>query len=163
MAQSTFSMLDIDGNARNFSASISLMSIPQAGGDQQVFAYSDNIKGKTGDEVGILIGDGVGAVTAQSYYLGAEFSHGTGSGEIEYFGGLVNDVVVSGSDTYFDIERIFRNSSGGTIVVKEYGITVIAGGYATLIARDVYSDVGDWVTVTDGEYLKVTYRVKVTV
>jgi len=162
MSSLSFSMLDIDGNARNYSGHVNMMPAPQADGGQRVYG-NEEARTKYGDEVGILIGTGTSAVSAQDYYLAAKINHGTGAGEMEYFGGRLNDVVIDGDDTYFDIERIFRNGSGDSIVVKEYGFSVIAYRYPTLVIRDSYSGAGDWITVADGEYLKVTYRIKVTV
>ena len=56
------------------------------------------------------------------------------------------------------------------MVIKEYAIVVanaeqgsVQNVYPHLIIRDVFTDPGDWVTVADTEYLKVTYRLSVTV
>jgi hypothetical protein len=155
-------MLDMNNVARDFGSHMNMMPAPQASGGQGVWAKNDAVS-KYGDESGILIGTGTAAVSAQDYYLATRINHGTGAGEMEYFGGIINGVVISGSDSYFDIERIFRNGSGNPIIIKEYGFSAIARFYPTLIIRDSYSDAGDWVTVADGEYLKVTYRIKVTV
>lgn len=168
MAQLNYSMPDIHGDSRNTGYQYNMMPAIQADGGQRVWGYSDSDSTieKFGDEVGILIGTGTSSVDAQDYSLSAKIDHGLGAGEMEYFGGRVNDVVIEGSggsDSWFDIERIFRNGSGNPIVIKEYGFSVIAWLYATLIIRDSYSDPGDWVTVQDGEYFKVTYRIKVTV
>lgn len=157
-----FSMLDQDGSTRNYDEHINILAAPQVGGGSRVYAYDDTVS-KYGDEVGILIGTGSAGVSAQDYYLSAKIDHGVSAGEMEYFGGRINDPVIDGSDTYFDIERIFRNSSGGSIVIKEYGLAIIAEYYSHLIIRDAYAGAGDWITVADGEYLKVTYRIKVTV
>lgn len=162
MSGTSFSLLDMNGDARDHGYSMNMMPAPQAGGGQGVYVRSDAIT-KYGDESGIIIGTGTGAVTAQDYYLAARIDHGTGAGEMEYFGGIVNNVVIDGNDSYFDIERLFRNNSGGSIIIKEYGFSVLAYTYPTLIIRDAYLEAGDWVTVADGEYLKVTYRIKVTV
>jgi len=162
MSNLEYSMLDMNGDARNYAGQINMMSATQADGRQRIWGNTDATT-KYGDELGIIIGTGTSGVSAQDYYLSAKIDHGTGAGEMEYFGGKLNDVVISGNDSYFDIERIFRNSSGNPIIIKEYGFSVLAHWYPTLIIRDSYSDEGDWVTVADGEYLKVTYRIKVTV
>lgn len=162
MAGTTFSLLDMNGVPRDHGVSMNMMPAPQADGGQGIYVRGDSVQ-KYGDEVGIIIGTGVGAVSAQDYYLGARIDHGVGAGEMEYFGGKLNDVVIDGNDSYLDIERIFRNSSGNSITIKEYGFSVLALTYPTLVIRDSYADPGDHITVADGEYLKVTYRIKVTV
>lgn len=162
MANLSYSMLDMNGDAKNYARVVNMMPASQSGGGQRIYGNTDIVT-KYGDEVGIIIGTGTAAVDAQDYYLSARIDHGTDAGEMEYFGGRLNDVVIDGNDSYFDIERIFRNGSGNNIIIKEYGFAVIANFYPTLIIRDSYSDAGDWVTVADGEYLKVTYRIKVTV
>ncbi|NIT99781.1 MAG: hypothetical protein GWN01_02180, partial [Nitrosopumilaceae archaeon] len=69
--------------------------------------------------------------------------------------------VVDGIYTYVDFDRIFSNESGGNVTVKELGISVWNAGNCFLICRDVLG-VGEWQTVADGEYLRVTYRMRVS-
>jgi hypothetical protein len=160
---------DIDGTPRTATggAALTMLRCPQAYGGQRVYAYNMTTE-YFGEDLGVLVGDGSAANTALTYTLHQQIAHGTASGKLEYAGGFFGQPVVSGSDTYFDIERIFRNSSGGDVVVKEYGIAVLwqsstYSDYPILIVRDVFTDPGDWVTVANGEYFKVTYRLLVTV
>lgn len=158
------SVVDTDGNSRSEGYEKNVLYCPMGYGGGFVYGYSETTEYK-GDTVGILIGTGSAANTALTYTLHTQIDHGTGSSEMEYFGGCMNDTTtVDGADSYFDIERIFRNSSGGTISVSEYGIVVLRGStsYRILIVRDVFSG-GDIVDVDDGEYFKVTYRLLVTV
>lgn len=161
--------IDLSGTNRNPWPYIptSILNLPQQSGDGRVYAYRQDDE-YFGDEVGILIGTGVAANTALTYTMHTQIEHGITAGKMEYMGGVINDVVVAGADSYFDIERIFRNRSGGSIVVKEYGISVLNGHgnygiWPHLIARDYFTDSGDWVTVANTEYLKVTYRLLVMV
>jgi len=113
--------------------------------------------------VGIVIGTGNTAVTPTDYKLVTRIAHGTTSGKMEYSGTMIYPVVVSAPNASFDIERIFRNSSGGSIEIKELGIDSHtlngANGAIYCIIRDVLSPT---VTVNDGEYLKVTYTFQIT-
>lgn len=161
-SQLTFSMLDIDGVARNFAKVASFMQMPAGPGGVRLYSYSSNIS-VWGQDIGITLGTGSASVSAQDYYMAADIDHGTDAGELEYFGCLIGDVVISGSNAYFDVERVVRNSSGGTIIVKEFGLGVTCYRYPHLIVRDAYSGSGDWSTILNGEYMKVVYRVQVTV
>ena len=162
MGRLTFSLRDVDGSTRSLDEDDVMMHCPMAQGGGFVFTQYSYID-QWGYKIGIGLGTGTAVVSARDYCIAAIIPHGTGVGEIKYFGGNINDVVIDGSDAYFDIERIFQNGSGSSIIIKEFGLAVIAGDYSTLIIRDAYSDAGDWTTVADGEYLKVTYRIKVTV
>jgi hypothetical protein len=159
---------DVDGTQRSSTGeSLTVLRCPQAYGGSRVYAYHQTLE-YFGEDVGIQVGDGSAANTALTYTLHQQIEHGTASGKLEYTGGFFGQPVVSGSDTYFDIERIFRNSSGGDVVVKEYAIVVLwqtssYSNYPILIVRDVFTESEDWVTVADGEYLKITYRLLVTV
>ena len=164
---------DTGGNARNYAnyhEQDNIIPCIQGFGGGRVFGYKQYTTTVHGDDVGILVGNGSAAMTALTYCLHQQVIHGKTSGLLEYSGGFVGDVVVAGADSYFDIERIFRNSSGGNVVIKEYAIVVanaeqgsVQDVYPHLIIRDVFTDPGDWVTVADTEYLKVTYRLSVTV
>lgn len=163
----TYETVDTGATTRTNDENGNAIYCPQGYGGGYIYGMSDNQEYK-GDELGIVIGIGSAANSAITYTLHNQIDHGIGSGEMEYFGGCFDDnPTVDGNDSYFDIERIFRNSSGGTISVSEYGIIVYRDNqssypYPTLIVRDVFSGI-DIVDVDDGEYFKVTYRFYVTV
>lgn len=164
--ENTYTTVDTGANSRTNSVQVNSLYCPIGCGDAYQYGYYMNEKYK-GDELGIQIGTGNAANTAITYTLHQRVNHGKASGEMEYFGGTVGVVIVDGANTYFDIERIFRNSSGGSIAVSEYSIVVIRDNqygysYPTLIVRDVFSG-GDIVTVADTEIFKVTYTPIVTV
>jgi len=165
---SSHNAIDIEGNTRNNSVydPTNIFSLPMVQGNGRVYAYH-MVQEYFGDDVGILVGDGSAENTALTYTLHERLYHDPDN-DLEYMGGAIGEVTVDGSDSYFDIERIFRNVSGGEVIVKEYGIVVLngtynGGTYPYLIIRDVFTEEVDWVTVQDGEYLKVTYRLLVTV
>ena len=117
-----------------------------------------------GVHVGIVIGEGqTGVTAAENAYNPSttQYDHGTGTDEFIYMGGSIRNPVVSAPYTYVDFDRIFYNDSGGSIVVKELAINVFYDEYCYLICRDPLDSL-DWVTVNDGEYLKVTYRMRVS-
>ena len=68
---------------------------------------------------------------------------------------------MSAPNASFDIERIFRNISGGDITINEIGVYVIADYYAYnyCIIRD---KLAQGVMVSNGEFLKVKYTIKIT-
>lgn len=120
-----------------------------------------------GEYLGIVVGTDSTAVAPSQTKLIAPIEHGTAVDELEYFGMLVADeadfnVDTSADEAYFEIERIFRNDSGGSITIEEIGINTLATAYpfqqniVFCILRDV-----DTIEVADGEYLKIKYRIKV--
>lgn len=119
-----------------------------------------------GEHLGIVVGTSSTAVDRLQTKLITPIVHGTGAGELEYFGMLVMDegdfnVDTSADEAYFEIERIFRNASGGSITIEEIGIYSLAR--APLVDNQVFCilrDV-DSIEVLDGEYLKIKYRIKV--
>lgn len=170
ITNTTVDPIDTGGTPRNNASSYqtsNLLKCPQVFGGSRVYTY-DDYRENFGEDVGIQVGDGVAANTALTYTLHQKIDHGVGTGELEYSGGFFGEPTIDGADTYFDIERIFRNASGGSIVIKEYSIVVLWGdmsgnSYPILIVRDVFTEEIDWVTVANSEYLKITYRLLVTV
>ena len=121
-----------------------------------------------GEYVGIVVGTNSTAVSPSQTKLIAPIAHGTAAGELEYFGMLIMDEADFNIDTgadeaYFEIERVFRNGSGGSITIEEIGINAAATIHSHsgidrvfCILRDV-----DTIVVADSEYLKIKYRIKV--
>lgn len=119
-----------------------------------------------GGDFGIVLGTGTNAVTPIDHKLQTPILHGTGAGEMEYLSGFnPQDITVSGSDAYFDVERMCLNSSGGSITVNEIGVYATAdfvtnGDELICIIRDIVSP---GLAVADGEYLKATYRIQISI
>ncbi len=120
-----------------------------------------------GAHLGIVVGTSNTAVSPSQTKLLSLIEHGTAAGELEYFGMLIADEADFNTDAgadeaYFEIERIFRNSSGGSVTIEEIGIYSLAirtpAQLDTVfcILRDT-----DTIVVADGEYLKIKYRIKV--
>lgn len=119
-----------------------------------------------GENLGIVVGTGSTPVAPSQTKLITPIAHGTATDELEYFGMLVMDEADFNVDTgvdeaYFEIERIFRNASGGSITIKEIGINTLGNDLVVdnqvfCILRDT-----DTIEVADGEYLKIKYRIKV--
>lgn len=120
-----------------------------------------------GENLGIVVGTDSTAVAPDQTKLLVPIEHGTEADELEYFGMLVMDegdfnVDAGADEAYFEIERIFRNASGGSITIREIGINTLAY-MSQVIVNEVFCilrDV-DTIVVADGEYLKIKYRIKV--
>lgn len=161
-AQVSQPFTDTTPTFRSLNQDNGVLSTPLASGNQRSYFRSNSV-GFMGDKCGLVLGTSTVATSWNQSTVDSPIAHGRGSGELEYFGGHLGDVVIDGSDAYFDIERIFRNSSGGLINVKEFVLIGLQESYAILYARDAFASSGDWAIVANGEYLKVTYRLKITV
>ena len=118
------------------------------------------------DEKGIVVGTSSTAVAVADDNLVAPIAHGSSAGQFVHYGCWGLNYTTGASSASFDVERIFRNDSGGSIVVAEIGM--YAGSMVSLltflelsfcILRDV---LGATVTVLNGEYLKVKYTITVS-
>jgi hypothetical protein len=115
---------------------------------------------------GIVVGTSNVPNTINTYSLGSKISHGTGSGQLQYGSHTFEDIINPSENILaFRIIRVFSNSSGATITVKEVGILIsnfdsqsISRSY--LIARDVLSTPVD---VPNGMTLTVRYIFQITV
>jgi hypothetical protein len=118
--------------------------------------------------IGIQVGTGTNAVTPTDYALQTRVAHGRSSGQLEYGGCEIVGISFSNPNGQFSVRRYFTNISGGAITINEAGIYAAGGANTTgspgswpfLIARDLVSPA---VTVNDGEILRVTYMVQITV
>ena len=115
---------------------------------------------------GIVVGISDAPNTINTYCLGGKIAHGTGSGQLQYGNHTFDDVAnPSGNILLFRIIRVFSNTSGSTITVKEVGLMVKnldSQGYARsyLVARDVLSTPVD---VYNDTTLTVRYIFQITV
>ncbi len=122
-------------------------------------------QGACGEDLGVVVGTGTTAVAMSDVALQSKIIHGVGTGQFFHYGVVLDNftVDVGGGQAYFDIVRICENRSGGSITVKELAIQCL--GFDTtnnvfMLLRDVF-DSGDWVAVSDGEFLKAVARLKI--
>lgn len=117
---------------------------------------------------GIVVGTGTTAVAPTDYALTTQIADGTSSGQLEHFPCGGTEVTTSGSTASFTLERLFRNSSGGTITINEIGIYACwneNSGFGTsnqahfCIVRDLVSPGFD---ILNGNYARIVYTMSVT-
>ena len=175
----TANVIDIDNTSRTITTSANAgLSITHPGlaAKDDSFAFSGDI-GSAGewpydifaDEKGIIVGTSSTAVAVADDNLVAPIANGTSAGQFVYYGCWGLNYTTGASSASFDVERIFKNSSGGSITVAEIGIYCTATNQTTpsasqvfgfCILRDVISPT---VAVGNGEYLKVKYTITVSV
>jgi len=120
-----------------------------------------------GQNIGIQVGTGAGAVTPTDIAMGTRIVHGSGMGELEYGGCEFLSIAFADPNGQFTIRRYFTNNSGGGITVEEVGIYAIGshcdvaagGNWPFCIARDLTGGIA----VLDTELLRATYVVQITV
>jgi hypothetical protein len=179
-----YSMPDITNTAQNVASNawndttqkyeINNLAIgSQGGGGSILIPYGNNIflhrDHLDSENIGIVIGTGVGAVTPTDFALGTQIAHGRVAGQMEYGGCDVAGFIITHPNGQFTIRRFFENNSGGGITVEEVGIYASGcGGYPGgnapyawpfCIARDLTGGVA----VADTELLEATYTVQITV
>ena len=107
------------------------------------------------DNYGIRVGTGNTPVTATDVDLDALIEHGAGLGELAYGAQSWIDFLEVGANVDWVITRAFNNSSGGTIVVAEIGVSgIVYPSWYCQIIRDVLLAT---VSVGDGEAIIVEY------
>lgn len=182
-----YSMQDITNTARDVDSSgqysegyykgiLKTGSTP--GGCEQLIhaGHSENAAANTiinisvvGEDIGIVVGTGVTAVTPTDYALATRILHGRTAGRLEYGGCEFIGIAFVNPNGEFTIRRYFTNASGGSITVNEVGLyaagtKMVANDYGFTwpfaIARDIVSP---GVAVADGEILRVTYVPQITV
>ena len=166
--------IDSQGAGRNCKGTLKIGSTP---GDSEQFVCPGSNGANwplttqysiVGEQLGIVVGTGVGAVTPADIALGTRILHGTQANRLEYGGCELVNLVFANPNGEFTIRRYFTNHSGGNITVQEAGI--YAGGtkyvtnnagfsYPFCIARDITGAVA----VADTEILRVTYVIQITV
>lgn len=131
-----------------------------------LYTYGDAIQSPlVGEYIGIVVGTNNLAVTPTQDALQAKIAHGEGAGQLLYGGTEVFGLTFANPNGEFTIRRYFTNVAGGAISVVESGIYAPAHikttftPYSFCIARDVFGAV----VVNNGEILRVTYIVQITV
>lgn len=174
------SVVDIDNTSRTIAASTRAASLNMLhpglsslcdSHDLSEAASTSQFVGILADDCGIVIGTSSTAVAVADDNLVIPIARGSSAGQMIHYGCWSLNYTTGASSASFDVERIFRNDSGGSIVVAEIGIYVVGstvGNGATVtysnvfgfcILRDVISPT---VTVLNGEYLKVKYTITVS-
>lgn len=109
---------------------------------------------------GIQVGTGTNAVSVIDYSLQSIIPHGNTTGKLENLSSWCSNLVIDGSTGSFDMEKLFYNSSGGSITIEELGLYHPVGGGNYCSIRDVLGV--SHVEVLDTEYLKVKYTIQIT-
>ena len=120
----------------------------------------------TSDEIGPQIGTGTTAVAIDDNAMDVRIAHGETAGTMIHYGSYVTNFQVVGSVASFDIIKIFENQSGGTITVNEIGLYESSDIFEGQIfgALCMFREVlGAGVAVNDGQLLKVTLTIELTV
>jgi hypothetical protein len=104
-----------------------------------------------GENLGIVVGSGVTALSTADYALATKIDHGRGAGQILHGGTEVFGLTFTNPNGQFTIQRYFTNNSGGAITINEIGIySAGEGQYSFCIYRDLVSPA---VVVADTEIL----------
>lgn len=160
---------DIDNDNGTIGAPYYLLQASHPGKDSfKVYTSSSVQKGSdtmNADDVGIIVGSNNTAVTINDYKLNTRILNGTTTNKIEYLACGVNNLQIGSTTSSFDLVRLFRNSSGGSVTIREVGVYVISGYVSTRFFPNRFCIIRDIVspeqTVSDGEYLKITYTITI--
>jgi hypothetical protein len=113
---------------------------------------------------GLVVGTGTNAVTITDSKLQTQISHGTSAGTLDYGASVVNLPVSTATTTTLQLTRVFANSSGGSITVREIGIYATmrdseqgAGNRQMCIVRDTVT-----ITLSNGDQLTLNYILSTT-
>lgn len=110
----------------------------------------------TTENFGILIGTGITAPTNTDYTIETQISHGTGAGQLAYQATSMGSAAVVGANVDTVIVRVFVNSSGGAITIREIGL-VGKNSWYFLLARDAVNQ-----AVANLEVAVVGYIIRTT-
>jgi len=119
---------------------------------------------------GVVVGDGVGAVTVDDYALGNKIAHGNTTGLLWYGAQTFGSPGAGASVSQFRLTRDFTNSTatgsppGASITVNEigvycYGTASGTTSYQFMIIRDIVSP---GIVIPVGQILTVNYEEQVT-
>ena len=178
MADLTQNIIDITNTSKTIAdAQRASLSVAHPGLDaKDDFFLFDNFQRGTdfpynvfSDGKGIIVGTSNTAVAVADDNLVAPIAHGTSAGQFVYYGCWGLNYTTGASSASFDVERIFKNSSGGSITVAEIGMYCTATNAINPVSTEVFSFcllrdvISPTVAVLNGEYLKVKYTVTVSV
>ena len=156
---SAIATMDID-NVSNTTFNKGYFRVSHPGRDSRDDTYV--VAESTADRVGIQVGTGTAAVAITDYAMNTKIVNGSSAGQFVHYGCWVLNPVTGASSFSYNIERIFQNSSGGSITVNETGLYDHDMNYYGnfCLIRDKLSS---GVAVANGEYLKVKYTITVSV
>ena len=118
-----------------------------------------NIKTAAGTSTtGLVAGTGTNAVTLTDTKLQTQIAHGTSAGQLDYGASVVNQPSSDSTSTTLILTRVFANSSGGAITVREIGIYASTGSVVLCIVRDTVT-----IALAIGDQLTLNYILKTTV
>lgn len=148
------------GVNQNFSGLRTLRSTG-GGRDGQSYTFYDSSTFLKSEDLGIVVGTGSTAVTPTDFQLATRIADGTAAGELEYFPSSGTDPTYSSNTGTFVLERLVRNTSGGTITVNEMGVYALfhQGTSSVCIIRDLVSP---GFALTNGQYGRLTYSLSIT-
>lgn len=112
---------------------------------------------------GIIVGNGTGSESFNTYALGTQIGHGTNTGELFHYDSTISSFDWNATDNmaYFSLSRAFNNKSGASITINEVGLssnaTIGATNFTYLFDRRV---LGSAITVADNESVTVTWAYK---
>jgi hypothetical protein len=141
-SQTSISIVDINGTSRSISG-------------------ANQFKMDAGSGVtnyGIIAGGSDTPVTRDDYKLASPISHGTGANQLMYGAMSFDAPVTYGTGYLTRAMRVFTNSSGDNVVVKEIGVYVLYSAttpYYFCIIRDVLTAP---VTIPNGYSWTVRYN-----
>jgi hypothetical protein len=130
--------------------------------------YPDNVTIR-GENLGIVVGTGVNAVSPTDYALQTKVAHGRAATQMEYGGCEPINIAFADPNGTFDLRRYFTNLSGGGIIIQEVGIYAGACTYGPLAGAEfawsfcICRDLTGGVLVNNTELLRVTYTIQITV
>ena len=164
------SVTDVEGAGQTASGSAGglVMHATSPGRGASPIAYTPGFDRSDADwlsvDAGIVVGTGTTAVAPTDYQLATRIADGTSSGKLEYFPCGGTNPTTSGTAGSFTLERLFRNSSSGTITINEVGVYSIERssgnvGFPVCMIRDIVSP---GFAVLNGEYMRIIYTITVT-
>jgi len=129
-----------------------------------------SLAGEGGHTNGIVVGDGVGAVTINDYALGAQINHGNTTGLLWYGSQTFGSPGAGALVSQFRLTRDYTNATatgsppGADITVNEIGLYVLGTSvgvttYVFMIIRDIVSP---GIVIPTGQILTVNYEEQVT-
>jgi hypothetical protein len=140
-AQITYTITDTGGTNRNMSTNL-VPAISLAAGS----GVSTH---------GIVVGSSDTPVTRDDYKLASQISHGTGANQLMY-GAMSHDAPTTYSTGYLiRAMRVFTNSSGDSVIVKEIGVYCNTASYYFCLIRDVLTTP---ITIPNGYSWTVRYN-----
>ena len=135
-----------------------------AGASQTVYSWTFcDVNTSAGTSTnGLVVGTGTNVVALADTALQTQIAHGTSAGQLDYGASVVNAPSSDSTSTSLILTRVFANSSGGSITVREIG--VYAGMLITTGATQRFCIVRDLATIalTNGDQLTLNYILKTT-